>query len=327
MAWHSQSARCFDIQARVAHHVGVMSGVAETVPIDLSAVQARRAQTLPLSVALVCRNNVDTIERTLSSVASLAREIVAVDSGSTDGTIEILEQHGARIIRSTWLGHIKTKQLALEACAQEWVLSIDSDESVEPELASSIREAIGRSEAVPVSVGQASQAATTGRTSGYEVNRKVYYNGHPLNHAWQPEWRLRLVRRDCFRWAGLDPHDFLEAIPSAGEGGTARIRGTLRHDSISTFGEFFVKQAAHARTMARSLHSAGKRGSLAKLLVSPASAFLKQIILKQAWRDGYAGWLAAASAAVGAIIKHAVLIELSAELETAPTKPNEPGTN
>ena len=89
---------------------------------------------MPLSVAIVCRNNDATIGRTLESVAGLAAEVVAVDSGSTDGTIPLLERHGARVIRSDWKGHVATKQMALEACVQEWVLCIDSDESLQPDL-------------------------------------------------------------------------------------------------------------------------------------------------------------------------------------------------
>lgn len=285
---------------------------------------------LPLAVALVCKNNADTIERSLVSVAGLAREIVAVDSGSTDGTIEILQRYNARIIRSAWLGHIKTKQLALGACEQEWVLSIDSDESVEPELAASIRSVLGSASrgGAAVPAGSAALEPSTPQHAhdapppafGYEVNRKVYYKNKPLNYVWQPEWRLRLVRREHFRWAGLDPHDYMQAIPSSetsGSGGViptvARLPGTLRHDSIGTFADFFVKQASHARTMARSLHTSGKRGSILRLLISPAGAFFKQAVLKQGWRDGYAGWLAAASTAAGTLIKHAVLIELSHE--------------
>src|SRR4029077_4245626 len=88
-----------------------------------------------LSVAIVCKDNAATIGRTLDSVRGLAGEIVAVDSGSTDGTIGMLDAAGARVIRSEWLGHVKTKQKAMEACTRDWVLCLDSDESLEPELA------------------------------------------------------------------------------------------------------------------------------------------------------------------------------------------------
>lgn len=259
---------------------------------------------LPLSVSIVCKNNEATIGRTLESVAGLASEIVAVDSGSTDGTIALLERHGARVIRSEWRGYVATKQMALEACTQEWVLALDSDESVEPDLREDI---------------EAQVSINDDQIYGYRMNRRVWYRGRPLRHAWQPEWRLRLVRRRHARWAGLDPHDHLvlvdvpgmQAASAADDERMRALRGTLRHDSIGTFAEFLAKQASHARVMARSLHASGKRGSRASLVVSPPGAFVKQLVLKGAWRDGWPGWLAAASAAAGALMKHAILLELS----------------
>jgi glycosyltransferase involved in cell wall biosynthesis len=245
-----------------------------------------------LSVAIVCKNNASTIGRTLESVRDLADEIVAVDSGSTDATIELLERAGARIVRSAWLGHVKTKQLALDECRGEWVLSLDSDESPEPELKAAIRRVVG---------------GGAGGPAGYEVNRRVYYRGTPLRFAWQPEWRLRLVRRGAAAWAGLDPHDQLRL----GQGAAGRLEGVLRHDSIETWAEFMGKQAQHARTMASSLHAAGVRPSYSRLVISPVGAFLKQLVLKSAWRDGWLGWVAAGSTAASALMKHMMLFELS----------------
>jgi len=258
-----------------------------------------------LAVAIVCKNNEQTLARTLDSVRDLLREfasesgggggggIIAVDSGSTDGTLALLQSHNARIIHSPWLGHVKTKQLALESCTADWVLSLDSDESPEPDLLASIRAALTRNDPAIV---------------GYQLNRKVYYQGSPLHHAWQPEWRLRLVRRGLCAWGGHDPHDVLAPLNVAAR--VERLSGTLRHDSISTFADFLIKQAAHSRTMAASLHSAGIRGSYLRLLTSPPGAFLKQLIVKRAFLDGWPGWLAAASTAASALMKHAMLIEL-----------------
>ena len=246
---------------------------------------------MPLSVAIVCRNNDATIGRTLGSVAGLAAEIVAVDSGSTDGTIALLERHGARVIRTEWKGHIATKQMALGACTREWVLCLDSDESLTPPLRESIRRAI----------------ESNATALGYAVNRKVFYRDRPLNFAWQPEHRLRLVRRGKARWTGLDPHDRLELA----SGTPTLLSGDLRHDTIPSFPEFLAKQAVHARTMAASLHKEGQRGSLLRLVISPPGAFLKQLVIKQAWRDGWPGWLAAASTGAATLMKHITLIELS----------------
>jgi glycosyltransferase involved in cell wall biosynthesis len=249
-------------------------------------------------VAIICRDNEATIGRTLESVAGLATEIVAVDSGSTDGTLDLLEQHRARIVRTDWRGHVATKQMALDACRQPWILSLDSDESLTPPLRESIHREL---------------AGGGPRVDAYRVNRKVYYQGRPLNHVWQPEHRLRLVRQARARWTGLDPHDRLELLAACG-GSTVvppLLKGDLRHDSIGTFPEFLAKQAVHARTMAASMAAEGARGSYGRLVTSPPGAFLKQLVLKQAWRDGWPGWLAAGSTAAATLMKHIALIELT----------------
>ncbi|MBY0263716.1 MAG: glycosyltransferase family 2 protein [Phycisphaerales bacterium] len=247
-----------------------------------------------LSVAVVCKDNQSTIGRTLESVRGLAAHIIAIDSGSTDDTIPMLEAAGATVIHSEWLGHIKTKQKAFDACSTDWILSLDSDESPEPELVASIRAAL----------------ADPGNTDAFALNRRTYYQGRPLRHAWQPEWRVRLVCRGKAAWTGLDPHDVL--APASGAA-VERLAGHLRHDSFPTFSEHMRKQWHHATTMAKSLHAAGKRGSRLSLLVSPPGAFLKQLVLKRGFLDGRAGWLAAASTAMAALVKHATLLELDQE--------------
>jgi glycosyltransferase involved in cell wall biosynthesis len=259
-----------------------------------------------LSVAIICRDNESTIGRTLESIAGLADEIVAADSGSTDGTIALLERHNARVIRTEWKGYVATKQIALDACTQPWILCLDSDESVEPELRRSIEQVMARDDP---------------GVAGCMVNRKVYYRGRPLRFAWQPEHRLRLVRRGRARWVGLDPHDALEIVPAPDPAGAPVIAradaqrapilaGDLRHDAIGTWPEFMAKQARHAAVMAQSMRRHGARCSVLRLVFSPPGAFLKQIVLKQAWRDGWPGWVAAAATAAAAIMKHAALLEL-----------------
>ncbi|MEM9065824.1 MAG: glycosyltransferase family 2 protein [Planctomycetota bacterium] len=251
-----------------------------------------------LSVAIVCKNNRATIGRTLESVRGLAREVVAVDSGSTDGTIELLESGGATVIRSEWLGHVKTKQRALEACSCAWVLSLDSDESPEPELIESIRGFL---------------ESPDPHVDGARVNRRIWYQGEPLEHAWQPEWRLRLVRRGKAAWGGLDPHDKLDLLPNAGA--SVDLGGHLRHDSFERFADHLEAQAKHARTMARSLHNAGRGTGYLRPWISAVAAFVKQLLLRGSWRDGRAGWLAAYSSAIGAFGKHVCLLEMRSHRE------------
>lgn len=275
--------------------------------------------TLPaLSIAIVCKNNAATLPAVLAAVRPLVEatlgEIVAVDSGSTDGTIEMIEAAGGRVVRSEWLGHVRTKQKALDEARGPWVLCLDSDEPPTPELVASIQRELENPRAY----------------AGYRVNRKIWYRGRPLQHAWQPEWRLRLVHKERAFWTGEDPHDRLEAIPRPPlprDGNRYSLQpwvldlvGDLRHDSFETFADHLAKQVALSRIAARSALAAGRRSSYWQLATSPVGAFLKQILLKQAWRDGVAGWLAAGTTAAGALMKHMIMLELASNPPGGPDR-------
>jgi glycosyltransferase involved in cell wall biosynthesis len=262
---------------------------------------------LPLSISIVCKNNERTIARTLDSVAPIAAEILAADSGSTDSTLSLLARHHARVIHTPWLGHVRTKQLALDACTQPWALCLDSDEALDDALRASITALINAAASNPAA---APHAAT--------LNRTVYYRDTPLRHAWQPEHRLRLARRQDLtnpaspylaRWSGLDPHDAL--IPTAPRAPIAHLHGTLRHDSFLTFADQLAKDSRYAALMAANLHAAGRTTSPLRCLTSPLGALLKQLVLKSAWRDGVPGLLAALSTASATLQKHTILLELS----------------
>lgn len=250
---------------------------------------------LPLSITIVCCNNEPTLPRVLASVEGLATELVALDSGSSDGTVHLLRDAGATVVHQPWLGFVRQKQAALERCTQPWILHLDSDESLEPDLRRSIEQALHAGDA---------------DVSGYEVNRKVWYAGAFLSHAWQPEWRLRLVRHGRARWTGDDPHDALELIPGPSSATTRRLAGDLRHDSIGDgIAAFLRKQADHARVAAAAQRLRSRRGSVARLALSPVAEFAKQVVLRSAWRDGWRGWVAASASSLAVAMKHAALLE------------------
>ncbi len=256
--------------------------------------------TPTLSVMIPCRNNEGTMRRVLDSVRPLADQLVVVDSGSTDATMDLVNscrQWGTcevLLIETHWRGFVKTKQLALDACACDYALWLDSDEPVSHQLAQSIKAAMA----------QGLDAAT--------VNRVVEYKGKLLKHCWQPEHRLRLVRTllvqsNKARFAGIDPHDYLELDPPR----TAPlIEGPLIHQSFETFAQHIDNARRLSRVSAQSMHDMGKRTSPLRLMTSPPGAFLKQLILKGAWRDGPAGWLCASTSAAAALMKHMMLYEL-----------------
>lgn len=240
---------------------------------------------LDLAVAITALNSARTIDRVLNSLHGLARRIVVVDSGSTDGTIEICREHGAEVIHRDWTGYVTQKQFAIDQCAAHgWVLLLDSDESVEPALAEDMRRIIHDDDP---------------SYDGWELNRKVWFLDGWLHHVYQPEWRLRLVRSGKGRVAGIDPHDYLTV-----SGRVGRLRGDLRHDSWAGIADCAHRQISHARTASR----AGARGGTTwHLLISPPAALLKQLFIKRGLLDGWRGVIAAGMAAHASMLKHAYI--------------------
>jgi len=249
------------------------------------------ASTLDLEVAVVACDNERTIGDVLASVANLARRVIVVDSGSTDRTPAICREHGAEVIHQPWLGYVKQKQFALEQCRSTWVLALDSDEWLDDEARHAVRDAVTRDDPA---------------TAGYALNRRVRVGQVHLKHAWQPEWRTRLVRRDRARWAGYDPHDRLDV-----DGPVHRLRGIIVHDAFSSVKEMLAKAVGHGLTTAESYHAMGRRGSAWLLITSPAGAVFKQLVLRSAWRDGWLGWIAAFCGAVHGLAKQMRLLELT----------------
>lgn len=227
-----------------------------------------------------------TIERTLESVAGLCERVVVVDSGSTDGTIEACRRAGAEVVDRPWSGHVAQKQFAIDRCVgARWVLLLDSDESIEPPLADSIRAALAR--------GDESVA-------GFELNRKLFFLGGWLHHAFQPEWRLRLFRAGHGRVEGAPPHDRIEL-----RGQTRRLEGDLRHDSWRDARDMLERQLAYARIAAE---QDARGGGVLDLLVRPSAAFVKQALLRRGVLDGRRGLVAAGGAAAAALMKHLLLM-------------------
>jgi glycosyltransferase involved in cell wall biosynthesis len=245
---------------------------------------------LPLSVAIVTLNEEANLPRLLESVRGLVSEIVIVDSGSTDRTEVIAQEAGAVFVIAPWEGFVIQKNRALEHCTQPWVLFLDADEALSPELAASIRGLF--------SEGRAPES------DGFWLNRRTWYLGAWIWHAWYPEWRLRLIRRDSGFWGGMDPHAKLE-IKSASK----RLEGDLLHYSFRDLQDHLERTIRYSRTMANSYIKAGKRFRWPQLLLSPWVAFFKHLVLKQGWRDGWRGWLISVIRAIDVFAKYAFLLE------------------
>ena len=244
---------------------------------------------LALSVAVITLNEEENLPRCLESVRDLASEIVVMDSGSTDKTRQVAESFGAIFEVQVWQGHVAQKNLALRRCTQPWVLSLDADEAVSPELAAAMRDLFHAGEP---------------RCQGYSVNRFNYYLGRWIRHAWYPEWRLRLVRARVAQWTGLDPHDKLEV-----QGQTGRLPGHLLHYPFCSVRDHLETELKYAGIMAESYARSGRTCRWYHAAFSPWFAFFKSLMLKSGWRDGWRGWVIAGGKWLSTFAKYAFLME------------------
>jgi glycosyltransferase involved in cell wall biosynthesis len=236
-------------------------------------------EPLPLSLAVISFNEEDRIGKCLRSARGLVREIVVVDSGSTDGTVSICQSAGARVIHQPWMGHCAQKQRALDHCTQPWVLMLDCDEELSGELRQSIEEFFRRGDAAWFQGGR--------------FNRKVLFLGRWITHGdWYPDRQLRLVQKEKARIGGKDPHDKVLL-----EGMVKQLRGDLLHDSFPTIASYLAKITPYTDDFLQLQKNEGRRWSLAANLIRPLWRFFRAYILRLGFLDGYPGlWIACATA-------------------------------
>jgi glycosyltransferase involved in cell wall biosynthesis len=227
-----------------------------------------------LGVALITRNAAARLAQCLQAVY-FADEIVVVDSGSTDATVGIAEAHRARVIEAhDWPGFGPQKNRALDALSTDWILSIDADEVVSPELAASIRAAIRDPHA-----------------DAYQLDRLSSFCGVWVKHGgWYPDWIPRLFKRGTARFSDDLVHERLVLSDSAR---TARLKGQLMHYSYEDFETVLRKLDAYSTAGALQRHAAGKRGSFGVAVSRGFWAFLRTYFLRRGFLDGRTGFMIA----------------------------------
>ena len=232
-----------------------------------SAIIAARDR-MPISAVLITKNAAHQLADCLASVA-FCDEIIVVDSGSDDGTAEIAERHGARVIQAEWRGFGPQKQFAVEQASHDWVLCIDADERVSESLRGSILAAL----AAPTSV------------AGYRFARCNRFMGRYLRHGeGYPDWSLRLFDRRHARWSDDAVH---ERVIASGEIGT--LQGDLLHESAESLEAYLGKQNRYSTLAAEEALASGKRATVMHLLFSPLLRFVKFYFLRLGLLDGLPG--------------------------------------
>ena len=242
----------------------------------------------PLTVVLITRNAASQLDACLES-AAFAAEIVVVDSASTDDTRAIAARRGARVIEKDWLGFGPQKQFAVAQASHDWVLCLDADERVTPELARSVAAAVAAPSS-PV----------------YRMARCNRFLGRWLRHGeGYPDWSLRLFDRRRARWSDDAVHEKVLY-----EGEPAALEGDLLHESAETLSQYLEKQNRYTTLAAERLHASGASAGYARLVASPVARFLKFYFLRLGMLDGLAGLVHIVIGCMNSFMKYAKLIEL-----------------
>ena len=243
---------------------------------------------VPVSAVLITRNAAAQLEACLASLA-FAGEILVVDSGSDDGSLEIAARHGARVIDKDWMGFGRQKQYAVEQARNDWVLCVDADERVSPELGRSIAAALAAPQA-PI----------------YRMARRNRFLGRWLAHGeGYPDWSPRLFDRNHARWSDDTVH---EKVLYAVTPGT--LDGDLLHESATDLASYLAKHNRYTTLAAHQLLERGRSAGLATLLLSPLVRFVKMYVFRLGFLDGLPGLVHISIGCMSSFLKYAKLIEL-----------------
>lgn len=241
-----------------------------------------------ISACIISYNEEKKIEDCLLSLQGIADEIIVVDSLSQDTTVKIAEKYTDKIYHQAFLGHIEQKNLAVSKATYNWILALDCDERVSPELKQSILEIKNDID----------------KYDAYCMARKTYYVYRWLNHCWYPDKKIRLFNREKASWGGVNPHDRVEV-----DGGNIKLlAGDIYHYS-------FDSVSAHLQTIdkfteigAAEIIKRGKKVSWLSPFTHASWVFIKLYVLRLGFLDGFAGLLASVLSFIHVFVKYSKVI-------------------
>ncbi len=244
-----------------------------------------------LSVVIVCRNEADIIAQTLESLKGLTDDIIVYDSGSSDGTREIVQRTGARLIEGQWLGYGPTKKLATSFAKYDWVLSLDADETVSPELHSEL-----------------SSLDLSDPQVIYELRFLNHIGDKPLRFGeWGGDRHLRIFNRNCVRWDEAPVH---EELIHSGEIKIITLKGYIFHFTARSIEQYEKKLDHYAALNAEKYNQQGRRPGWLRRNLSAPFSFINNYFFRLGFLDGRAGFQCAIMTARYTYRKYAKLKKL-----------------
>ncbi len=243
-----------------------------------------------ISVAVIVKNEAENLPQMLKSI-SWVDEIIILDTGSQDNTIAIAKNAGCKVYESPWLGFGKCKQLAVEYCSHDWVLSLDADEVVTPQLQEKLIE-ISKSDSY---------------CAGYRIKRKSFYLNKMIKYCgWNKDYTLRFFRKDKGKFNDKMVHESVQI-----DGEIGYIKEHLLHYTYPTINSHLEKMVLYSDLASKSLFSKGKKSSLTGAYCKANWKFITMYILKFGFLDGKTGFLLSYNSAMGVFWKYSKLWEFN----------------
>jgi glycosyltransferase involved in cell wall biosynthesis len=252
----------------------------------------RRAMTVRLSVLITCKNERANIRECIAAVKGLADEIVVADSGSTDGTLQIVREiGGCRIIERDYRNSGNFKNWAIPQCSHPWVLIVDCDERITARLADEIRRVMD----------------LDGPMDGYWIYRENHWMGHRVRHTgWGRDKVMRLFRRDLGRYNEYTDHAEVEV---AG-GRTGRLNAKMQHFTVWSLETYLPRMVHYTGQQAEIWKQQGRRPSMRRMFFNGVGRFLRSYILHKGFLDGSVGLQISLLTGFYSFLKQARLWEL-----------------
>jgi len=250
---------------------------------------------MKISVAIIAFNEADRIGDALKSCRGVADEIVVVDSFSTDRTVEIAREHGARVCQHAFADFGSQKNFALDEAQYEWVLNLDADERLSGELREEILKLKG-------SRGEIVAAC-------FSIKRKTFYLGRWIRHSgWYPDRKVRLFKKEKSRWSGR----VHEALLVDGEMG--RLDGDILHYTYRDMDDHIKRMNRYSAMQAEDIAARGKKCLFFRFLILPWVTFLRFYIWKLGMLDGFPGLVIALVSSWATAMKYLKAIAIKRQM-------------
>ncbi|WP_299112773.1 glycosyltransferase family 2 protein [uncultured Winogradskyella sp.] len=247
---------------------------------------------IKLSGVIITYNEERNIENCLRSLIDVVDEIVVVDSFSTDDTKTICQKFDVKFIEQKFLGYVEQKNFALSQASNDYIVSLDGDESLSKELQKSIV-----------------ALKNNWKYDGYYSNRFNNFCGQWIKHSdWYPNRKLRVFDRRKASWKGINPHDNI--VLNDNSSPTRQLKGDILHITYQSYSEFNKKTEYFSTIASKAYYKEGKTSNFFKILFNPTWAFFKAYFLRLGFLDGLNGFIICVQTANITFLKYSKLYEL-----------------